>query len=198
MSKKTTNDVVETVDTSIETSATPVDTTKPVSWIIKQEDGFHVKNSDGSIGEVCKIDKNNAICLTKNDANRNWVMVKIVEAYLAEHGEDAEYPMTYKATRVLGSNGGTSTKLPNEKLIAYLPEAEQEEYKAIIARAIQARDAEREANKKKPMTEAEKAMAKVNKIIAQLKDMGVPQENIDAILAEAKAKVENKEVENND
>ena len=203
MSKKTTEDVVETVDTSIETSKPIVDTINPVSWVIKQEDGYHVKNSDGSIGEVCKIDKNNAICLTKNDANRTWVMVKVVEAYLAEHGADSEFPMVYKPTRVLGANGGVSrsNKLPYEKLIAYLPEDLQEEFKSILAAAIKARDAEREANKKKPMTEAEKTLAKVNKIIAQLKDMGVPQEQIDAIIENAKSKVENAEnteVENND
>ncbi len=184
MSKTTKNDVVETVDTSIETSAPIVDTTKPAAFVVKLEDGFHVKALDGTIGEVCKIDKNNAICLTKNDANRTWVMVKVVEAYLAEHGADAEYPMMYKATRVLGPSNG-STKLPNEKLIAYLPEAEQEEYKAIIARAIAARDAERAANKKKPVTDAEKAQAKVTRLIAQLREMGVTDEEINALIAGA-------------
>ena len=101
--------------------------------------------------------------------------------------------LLYKATRVMGEGTSRSTKLPNEKLIAYLSEAEQEEYKAIIARAIAARDAEREANKKKPMTEAEKAQAKVTKIIAQLKEMGMTDEDVKAIIE----KSANKEVENN-
>ena len=196
MSKKTTNDVVETVDTSIETSAIPVDTTEPAAYLVKEDDGYHVEDLNGNLSDSCSITKDGEwIILPENASNRKCVKVSVAERNIAD---TTKMPLYYKATRVLGSTGGTSTKLPNEKLIAYLPEAEQEEYRAIIARAIQARDAEREANKKKPMTEAEKAMAKVNKIIAQLKDMGVPQERIDAILAEAKAKVENKEVENND
>lgn len=196
MSVKTTNDVVETVDTSIETSAAPVDTNEPAAYLVKTEDGYHVEDLDGNLSDVCPLTKDSEwIVLTENASNRKCVKVTVAERNIAE---TTKMPLYFKATRVLGSNGGTSTKLPNEKLIAYLPEAEQEEYKAIIARAIQARDAEREANKKKPMTEAEKAMAKVNKIIAQLKDMGVPQERIDAILADAKAKLENTEVENHD
>lgn len=195
MSKTTTNDVVETVDTSIETSAPIVDN-NACAYLVKREDGFYVEQGEELLGP-CKnrFIKNEGdwIILPENASNRK--MIKLVQAnkFFDENGNDARIPLAYKATRTL--NGVSySTKLPNEKLIAYLPEAEQEEYKAIIARAIAARDAEREANKKKPMTEAEKAQAKVTKIIAQLKEMGMSDEDIKALIEKNTAK----EVENND
>lgn len=193
---KTTNDVVETVDTSIETS-TPIVDNNACAYLVKREDGFYVEQGDEILGPCKgKFIKNEGdwVILPENASNRK--MIKLVQAnrFFDENGADAKLPLAYKATRTLGEGVSRSTKLPNEKLIAYLPEAEQEEYKAIIARAIAARDAEREANKKKPMTEAEKAQAKVTKIIAQLKEMGMTDEDIKA-LVENNA---NKEVENND
>ena len=195
MSKTTTNDVVETVDTSIETSTSIVDN-NACAYLVKREDGFYVEQGEELLGP-CKnrFIKNEGdwIILPENASNRK--MIKLVQAnkFFDENGDDARIPLAYKATRTL--NGVSySTKLPNEKLITYLPESEQEEYKAIIARAIAARDAEREANKKKPMTEAEKAQAKVAKIIAQLKEMGMTDEDIKALIE----KNANTEVENND
>ena len=200
MSKKTTEDVVETVDTSIETSEPIVDTNEPMAYLVKKEDGYHIEDLDGNLGEVCKFSKDGTrIMFTPNASNRKETMVKVAEPFFAEN-PDGKIALTYKATRTL-DGVSRSNKLPNEKLIAYLPEDLQEEFKSIIAAAIKARDAEREANKKRPMTEAEKTLARVNKIIAQLKDMGVPQEEIDAIIENAKSKVENAqntEVENND
>lgn len=195
MSKTTKNDVVENVDTSIETS-TPIVDNNACAYLVKREDGFYVEQGEELLGP-CKnrFIKNEGdwIILPENASNRK--MIKLVQAnkFFDENGDDARIPLAYKATRTL--NGVSySTKLPNEKLIAYLPEELQEEYKAIIARAIAARDAEREANKKKPMTEAEKAQAKVTKIIAQLKEMGMTDEDIKALIE----KNANTEVENND
>lgn len=183
MSKTTKNDVVETVDNSIDTSVTPVDD-EPKAYLVKKEDGYHVEDLDGNIGEVCKIGGSGDcwIALTANESNRQWIKISKAEKFFAENGDDAKMALLYKATRTIGQGVSRSTKLPNEKLISYLPEAEQEEYKAIIARAIAARDAEREANKKKPMTETEKAQAKVTKLLAQLKEMGVSDDEIKAII----------------
>lgn len=196
MSKKTTEDVVETVDTSIETSTPIVDTQPKVcAYLVKREDGFYVEQGDEILGPCKgKFIKNEGdwVILPENASNRK--MIKLVQAnkFFDENGADAKLPLAHKATRTLGTSY-YSTKLPNEKLIAYLPEAEQEEYKAIIARAIAARDAEREANKKKPATEADKAQAKVNTLIAKLKEMGVTDEEIRAVIENST----NKEVENN-
>ena len=192
MSKKTTEDVVETVDTSIETSKPIVDN-EPKAYLVKK-DGYHIEDLNGNLSDKCRlVDKDQWIVFPANASNRKCIKVTVAETFFAENGDDAKMALLYKATRVMGEGTSRSTKLPNEKLIAYLSEAEQEEYKAIIARAIAARDAEREANKKKPMTEAEKAQAKVTKIIAQLKEMGMTDEDVKAIIE----KSANKEVENN-
>jgi hypothetical protein len=182
MSKTTKNDVVETVDNSIDTSATIVDN-EPKAYLVKKEDGYHIEDLEGNISDVCKlVDKDQWIVFPANASNRKCIKVTVAEKFFAENGDDAKMALLYKATRTIGQGVSRSTRLPNEKLISYLPEAEQEEYKAIIARAIAARDAEREANKKKPMTETEKAQAKVTKLLAQLKEMGVSDDEIKAII----------------
>ncbi len=128
--------------------------------IIKEDDGYHVIDFDGTVGPVCKLcDENDkTIALTKNASNRQWFNRAKADAEIAEKGFVELY---YKETKHLGS---TSTRIPNEKLISYLPEDLQNEYKAIIARAMAARD----ADKKKPLTELEKAQAKLEKAKAAL------------------------------
>lgn len=181
MSKTTKNDVVETVDNSTDTSAT----IEACAYLVKREGEFYVEEGENLLGP-CKNKfiktEGDWVILPENASNRKMIKLIQVEKFFAENGDDAKIPLAFKATRTLGQGVSRSTKLPNEKLISYLPEAEQEEYKAIIARAIAARDAEREANKKKPMTETEKAQAKVAKLIAQLKDMGVADDEIKALI----------------
>lgn len=132
--------------------------------IIKDDEGYHVVDKDGVIGPVCKLcDENDkTIVLTPNASNRKYFNRAKADAMIAECGH---VDLTYKATITIGSNSG---KLPNAKLISYLPQELQDEYKAIIDRAYAARTAEREANKKKPLTEKEKLMAKIAKLEAQL------------------------------
>lgn len=145
----------------IETSEIEVlDPNTVYATIVKKDDGFHVVDFDGTEGPVCKFcDENDkTIVLTKNKANRQWFNRAKAEAEIAEKGHVDLY---YKATRKVGSTGPS---LPNAKLIAYLDEADQAEYKAIIDRAIAAR----EADKKKPLTETEKIEAKIAKLKAQL------------------------------
>lgn len=147
--------------------------------IIKDDEGYHCVQPDGTVSGALKIiEDGRTLVLPKNPANRQYCAVKKADEGIAENGE---FVLTVRTTPKKDV-GSYSNKLPNEKLIAYLPEAEQEEYKAIIARAIAARDAEREANKKKPMTETEKAQAKVTKIIAQLKEMGMTDDDIRALI----------------
>lgn len=153
MSKHNVETVNETVE---ETVAEVLVEGEPYAKIIKDDEGnFHVVDFDGTVGPICKFcdadDK--TIVLTKNKSNRQWFNRKRAEAEIAEKGF---VDLCYKATRHIGSVG---SKLPNEKLISYLPEAEQAEYKEIIERAMKAR----EDAKAKPMTELEKAQAKLAK-----------------------------------
>lgn len=131
--------------------------------IIKEGDDYHVVDMDGTVGPACKLvdEGGKTIALTKNTSNRKWYNKAKADEAIAEQGF---CPLTYKPTKVLGPVGSRSTALPNAKLIAYLSEEEQAEYKAIIDRAIAARD----ADKKKPMSEADKLRAKIEKAKAAL------------------------------
>lgn len=136
--------------------------------IIKKDDGYHVVDFDGTEGPVCKVMPDGlAIALTPNKAKRQWAFLKKLEAKIEK---DGYMELTYKAKRTLNREGGP--KLPNAKLIAYLSEEDQAEYKAIIERA-QAAKAE---DKKKPLTDKEKLEAKIAKLRAELEAMGADVE----------------------
>lgn len=142
-----------------ETLVEELDPNTVYATIVKRDDGFHVVDFDGTEGPVCKFcdAEDKTIVLTKNKSNRQWFNRAKAEAEIAEKGHVDLY---YKAARKIG----TTCSLPNAKLISYLSEEDQAEYKAIIDRAIAARD----ADKKKPMTEEEKLQAKIAKLQAQL------------------------------
>lgn len=124
--------------------------------IVKRDDGYHVIDFDGTEGPVCnKRTSDGYIVLTPNKSNRKCINEKATEKAFAEGA--TEIPLYYKAPRQM--NGTGTKRLPNEKLISYLPEELQIEYKAIIDRAIAARN----DAKAKPMTELEKAQAKLAK-----------------------------------
>ena len=128
--------------------------------VVKREDGYHVIDRDGTEGPVCnKRTSDGYIILTPNAANRKNINEKNAERFFAEN-PDGCIELTYKATRKIGQ----VTKLPNAKLISYLSEEDQAEYKAIIERAMAAREADR----KKPMTELEKAQARLERAKAAL------------------------------
>ena len=130
--------------------------------IIKQDDGFHVVDQDGTIGDVCKLtdEGDKTIVLTPNASNRKYYNKAKAEAAIEQDGYCG---LTRKDTIKISS----VTRTPNAKLISYLPQDLQDEYNAIIARAIEAK----EAAKKKPLTKAEKLEAQIAKMQAQLEAM---------------------------
>ena len=164
------NEQLNTVDEPIVDEVTYA-ADEVLAKVIRLDDGFHVVDFDGTVGPVCtRRTTDGYVILTPNKANRKCVNEKNANKFFDEN-PDGAIELTFKATRTVGSSG---PKMPNAKLIAYLSEEEQEEYKAIIARAIAARD----ADKKKPMTELEKAKAKAEKakaayeaLLAQAADM---------------------------
>ena len=127
--------------------------------LVITNDEVHLVDNDQDLGAL-EITKD-GICyiLPPNSSNRKWFSIKKVEA--ARSNNIDTIVLEYKASRVAGS---CKAHMPNEKLISYLPEDLQAEYKAIVDRAIAARDAE----KTKPMTELEKAQAKLEKAKAAL------------------------------
>lgn len=140
-----------------------LDTNTVYATLIKKDDGYHVVDFDGTEGPVCKIvgkpDDVQYVALTPNKANRQWATLSKVEKAFAEGADHID--LFYKASKKFGPIGN---KLPNEKLISYLSEDLQQEYRDIIARARAAK----EADKKKPMTAVEKAQAKIAKLQEEL------------------------------
>lgn len=141
--------------------------------IVKDDEGdFHVIDTDGVMGAKCKIiEDGRTISLTKNAANRQYCAVAKANAGIEA---DGFFVLTVRTTEP--RKLGMSTKMPNEKLISYLPEDLQEEYKAIIARAIAARDAEMN----RPLSDREKAERALEKAKAQLAKL---QAQLDATIA---------------
>lgn len=160
--KNVLDEVVETAETTAETVVNPEE---PKAFIVKMDDGYHVQDLDGNIGEVCKLTNDlKSICLTPNAANRQWFAVKRLETAFADTSCD-KVPLYFKATRHLDPSAPKAPRaLPNAKLISYLPEELQAEYKSIVDRARAAMEADR----KKPMTDIEKAEARLAKARAAL------------------------------
>ena len=162
MSKKE----LETVDEPIVDEVT-YEPGEVAAYIVKEGEDYFVTDVEGNrVGDALKTIMDNskagvAFVLPKNPSNRKWYNKGNTDKAIEESGKCA---LTYKPTKVLGPMGSRTTALPNAKLIAYLSEEEQAEYKAIIDRAIAARD----ADKKKPMSEADKLKARIEKAKAAL------------------------------
>lgn len=132
-----------------------VDNKEVLAKLVRHEDGtYHVIDKDGTEGPACKIVENGfGIALTPNAANRLWINRAKADKLL---DEQEFIPLYYKPTRKLGPQ---TFKTPHAKLISYLSEEEQAEYNAIIDRARAAM----EADKKKPLTDIEKAELRLKK-----------------------------------
>lgn len=141
------------------------------AYLVKLEDGYHVESLNGDVGPVCdKRTTDGYIKLSDNEANRKCYNEKAAEKFFAEN-PDGKIPLAYKETRSIGPKKDT---YPNMKLIAYLSEDLQAEYKAIIDRAREAQ----QADKAKPLTEKEKLEAKIAKAKAALAKLTAEAESM--------------------
>lgn len=130
--------------------------------IVIADDGIHLVDTDLDV--IVNLSKDGlAYILPSNSANRKFIATKKIEN--AKAAGTTEVPLEYRATRTLGPVG---KKLPNEKLIAYLSEDEQAEYRAIFEEAYSLYEADRAASKKQPKTEIEKLEARIAKLQAEL------------------------------
>lgn len=142
-----------------------VNNTEALAYLVHTEDGWHVRDLEGNLGPVCPENVgggNYSIKLSANAANRTYYSTK--KAYADFEANPDGIPLYLTEKTPIGS---VVTKMPNEKLIAYLSEDEQAEYRAIIDRAIAARD----ASKAKPKTEREKLEEKIAKAQAKLAEL---------------------------
>lgn len=144
-------EIMNTVNETVEETATVIST----AYLVKEDDGVYLVDDGVKSEKPLPITKD-GICYTlpANSSNRKWYNIKKADKEF--EANDGEIYLPYKASIKIGSQ---SNRLPNEKLIAYLDEADKAEYEAIIGRAREAMA----ADKAKPMTELEKAEAKAEK-----------------------------------
>lgn len=143
-----------------------IENSTPLAYLVLTEDGWHIRDLDGNFGPVCPENVGGgsySIKLSPNAANRTYYSTK--KAYKDFEANPSGIPLYATEKTPLGTMG---SKLPNAKLIAYLPEEDQEEYKAIIDRARAAMEAARAATKKQPLTEEQKLRNKIAKAQAML------------------------------
>ncbi len=135
--------------------------------IVKDDEGkFHVIDADGVEGPACTIIENGrTIALSKNAANRQYCAVAKANAGIEA---DGYFQLTVRTTPPR-KMGDAPKALPNAKLISYLSEEDQAEYKAIIDRAIAAREAARVTTNS--MSDKEKLEAKIAKLKAKLAEL---------------------------
>ena len=134
--------------------------------IVMDTDGdYHVVDSNG-VGPKCKLcgpapavkaGGTETIVLTKNDSNRQWFNRAKADAAIAEHGY---CELTYKESKHFGPAGSSLLKNP---LMAYMTDEEKADYIAIVQKAIDAKA----ADKSVPVTDVDKAKAKLEKAKAK-------------------------------
>ena len=127
--------------------------------LVMDEDGkFYIEDNGVRTAEcvVKPYRDTEEIHLQPNSSNRKFWNAVDARKKCANGGR---IQLTYKPSIKLGG-GTTRTNIPNAKLIEYLDEADKAEYLAIIERA----KANYESQKKKPMSEKEKILAKIAKL----------------------------------
>lgn len=165
---KETNIVDETVETKVEPNLDATIT------IVKHdcETGYAIVDGENIIpcDKLVPYQGRVLIHLPSNSANRVWIDKKRVDDAIA-----AGTPLTlaYKASVKIGSR---TARIPNEQLVkTYCSEEEYNEYVAIFKKAQEAML----ADKKKPLTEAEKTQAAIDKLMAKLAKLEAAAANKD-------------------
>lgn len=121
--------------------------------------GYEIRivNDDGivetkPITEI--VDDGKTLKLPENPSNRKYFSIKKVNE------ANGEIELTYKATVTLGTSTNSTKKLED-----YLDESDRELYLALVEKAKKAK----EEAAKKPKTEVEKARARYERALAELK-----------------------------
>lgn len=103
--------------------------------------------------------------MPENSTLRKWTDKARLDIAIAA---DGKLTLGYKARIKLGAGG---THYPQEKLIAYLSEEEQAEYKAIVDKARKAMADAKAAAKAAPLTPYEKAKRALERAQAKLAEL---------------------------
>lgn len=163
------------VDETVENKETVVEPNLEAKITIVKHDsevGYAIVDGENIIpcDKLVPYQGRTLIHLPSNSANRVWIDKKRVDDAIA-----AGTPLTlaYKASIKMGQR---TTRIPNEQLVkTYCSEEEYNEYVAIFKKAQEAML----ADKKKPLSEAEKTQAAIDKLMAKLAKLEASAANKD-------------------
>ena len=105
------------------------------------------------------------IVLGPNSANRKYIAHN---EFYAKAKEDEAGNLVYIVSDKTSGPRTIGTAQPDKKLVPFMTDEEKADYEAIIARAIERRNAEKEANKSVPLTDEEKLAKRIAALQAKL------------------------------
>lgn len=152
------------VDETVENKETVVEPNLEAKITIVKHDcetGYAIVDGENIIpcDKLVPYQGRTLIHLPSNSANRVWIDKKRVDDAIAT---GTPLTLAYKASVKIGQR---TARIPNEQLVkTYCTEEEYNEYMAIFKKAQEAM----QADKKKPLTEAEKTQAAIDKLMAKL------------------------------
>ena len=146
-----------------------------MTTVSKINDKFYINFTDPSTGdthtiEVTELDPNNpkSLKLPKNPSNRQYLSIERIEK-----APNQTYELTTKEAR----KNGPIERAPKKPDRDYLSDEDKLIYDNLMNKIRDAKEAEKEARRPKPLTEAEKLMRKIEKLQQELAKMSEEGDN---------------------
>ena len=146
-----------------------------MTTVSKINDKFYLNIEDPSTGdihtiEVTELDPNNpkSLKLPENPSNRKYLSIERIEK-----APNQTYELTPKEAR----KNGPIERSPKKPDRDYLSDEDKLIYDNLMTKIREAKEAEKEAKRPKPLTEAEKLMRKIEKLQQELSRLSEEGDN---------------------
>ena len=146
-----------------------------MTTVSKINDKFYLNIEDPSTGdihtiEVTELDPNNpkSLKLPENPSNRKYLSIERIEK-----APNQTYELTPKEAR----KNGPIERSPKKPDSDYLSDEDKLIYDNLMNKIREAKEAEKEAKRPKPLTEAEKLMRKIEKLQKELSRLSEEGDN---------------------
>lgn len=140
-----------------------------MTTVSKINDKFYINYEDTSTGdiksiEVTELDPNNpkSLKLPENPSNRKYLSIERIEK-----ASNQTYELTPKEAR----KNGPIERAPKKPDRDYLNEEDQIAYDYLMNKIREAKEAEKEAKRPKPLTEREKLIKRIERMQKMLEEM---------------------------
>lgn len=146
-----------------------------MTTVSKSNDKYFINIENTSTRDITHIEitgrdpkNNNILHLPENPSNRQWLSKTKVD-----NAPNQTLELTYKEAR----KNGPIERAPKKPDRDYLSEDDQLAYDYLMNKIRDAKEAEKEAKRPKPLTEAEKLMRTIEKLQAKLAKMSEEGDN---------------------